>query len=604
MVYYDLLVQCFPMYIANADEQMIRGMYDNREVKINSKPSDVLAALKEAVAEAAGAFYARDADDILSLDHASVSSDKEPFVLMNHPNFARECRLSKKAAGNPRWSETMPFTRSAPLKDHPSARTSTMPYFPVKAIRVSTQGLYNFLLNCNSGDSPRPVRIGNQALRFSPFEEHPEKFFYRVPEPCMMLEADFSLLIAGVAPVEDPEYADLNDSARLFALVHAINYQARDSFGISCGRFMPLRRGDPEEIRQVRLHVEWCNDRMSDEAIVDALNALGESLTLFEEPFPFSVSLTQPSEQPGRSHEIRRDRKPDYRKQESRRDRSPEPRRHRKQESRRDRSVGRRQESRRDPRQEPRRDRSPEPRQQSRRDRSPAPRQEPRRDRSPEPRQEPRRDRSPAPKQAPRRYLSPEPKQEPRRYLSPEPKQEPQPGPSQEQSVESQPDSDEIEQKPRQESQSDSDEVERLSRALKKKSSELDDLRDESWRQGAQIIELTRKLRDLEPLRDMARDVGERHQYRNFTDLVDDLTSARDTALADLDAATKHCDQAISELMTATDERDKAQAELAVTTDERDKAQAELALRDARIAALESAAGAILGLAQGVLHGN
>jgi chromosome segregation ATPase len=102
----------------------------------------------------------------------------------------------------------------------------------------------------------------------------------------------------------------------------------------------------------------------------------------------------------------------------------------------------------------------------------------------------------------------------------------------------------------------------------------------------------------------MARDVGERHQYRNFTDLVDDLTSARDTALADLDAATKHCDQAISELMTATDERDKAQAELAVTTDERDKAQAELALRDARIAALESAAGAILGLAQGVLHGN
>jgi predicted RNase H-like nuclease (RuvC/YqgF family) len=131
------------------------------------------------------------------------------------------------------------------------------------------------LLTCNDGPAPTPILIGNQALRFEEYKIHPKRYFYTLKNPFMTMIANFEFLILGTRPVTDPKFNKLNDSAQLFIVLHTINYQVRDYFGLSCSRYIDYK-GDTTE-RRVKLSVTWRRDGLSDYDIAKMLRDLGNA---------------------------------------------------------------------------------------------------------------------------------------------------------------------------------------------------------------------------------------------------------------------------------------------------------------------------------------
>lgn len=266
----DFFILDFPMFIADRAGTSSNALYAN--VSHDGEFSDtltefidklivVLAKVKPHLVDAAR--------ELISLEGAVPGSGtpQEDFILGPQFNIIREYRYGTK-----NWLGTPGVPG---LRMQPEAKTSTRPYFPVIPARIFNEELYEFLLTCNDGPTPTPILIGNQALRFEEYKVHAPKYFYMQKNAFMTLKANFEFLILGTNPVSNLEFTKLNDSAQLFVVLHTINYQVRDYFGLSCSRYLEYKADTTE--RRIKLSVTWRKNGLSDYAIAQMLRDLGRA---------------------------------------------------------------------------------------------------------------------------------------------------------------------------------------------------------------------------------------------------------------------------------------------------------------------------------------
>ncbi len=262
----------FPMFDAECDSISYSSLYANF-ASDGKRPDTVAKFMTKLIVELSKTrkeHLIEAARELVSLQGGvSVSGNpSEEFILGPHFNLVREC-----CGQTSNWRGTL---ETPGLRTHLDAKTSTRPYFPVIPMRTNNKELFEFLLHCNDGPNPTPILIGNQALRFEEYAIHSPKYFYESKNAFMTLKADFEFLILGTCPVyrdEDSAFYNLNDAAQLFVMIHTINYQMRNYFGLSCGRYLKYDADTTE--RRVKLSVTWRKKGLSDYNIAKMLRSLG-----------------------------------------------------------------------------------------------------------------------------------------------------------------------------------------------------------------------------------------------------------------------------------------------------------------------------------------